>query len=74
MCIPVWKSGTAHICEQSLLFLLIGRDLLSSEEETKKKKNPNQPSLEQMEKAAELIDREMLWLIRWATAMLGCRN
>lgn len=43
ICIPAWTNGIAYIWEQSFLFLLIGRDFLSSEEETEKKPQPPKP-------------------------------
>lgn len=45
ICIPVFqceKKEPTYICEQSLLFLLIGRAFLSSEEKTGKKPPTNQ--------------------------------
>ena len=49
----VWTNVTVYICKQTLLFLLVGRDFLSSEEETEQENNPNQQILRPMEKAAE---------------------
>lgn len=37
---PMWTNETAYIWEQSLPFLLIGRDFLSFDEETGKKNQP----------------------------------
>lgn len=63
ICIPVWTNVTAYIWEQSLLFLLIGRDFLFSEEETERKKTqPTKLGANWWKQLNELIGRCSGWL------------
>lgn len=73
LCIPVFqceKMESTYICEQSLLFLLIGRAFLSSKEETGKKTPTNQAWRQWRKQLNELVS-EVLWLNGQATAVLG---
>lgn len=67
ICIPVLqceKMEPTYICEQSLLFLLIGRCFLSSEEKTVKKTPTNQAWRQLRKQLNELIVRCCDWMDR----------